>query len=169
MIRLEDLNHCEASQFVAGLGAIFEHSPWVAQAVAGARPFGNVAALHAAMCASVDAADDAAQMALIRGHPELASKAAIAGELTAESTREQRGAGLKSCTPQQFESLQRLNREYGERFGFPFIVAVKGHTPATIIAALEARLGNARDVERRTALAQIGRIGAIPAGGAGRG
>ena len=158
MIRLADLNRCDASQFIAGLGAIYEHSPWVAQAAAGARPFSSVAALHSAMCAAVDAADDTVQMALIRGHPELASKAAIAGELTAESSREQRGAGLKSCTPQQYESLQRLNREYGERFGFPFIIAVKGHTPGSIIAALEARMGNAPDAERRTALEQIGRI-----------
>ncbi|HXC59915.1 MAG TPA: 2-oxo-4-hydroxy-4-carboxy-5-ureidoimidazoline decarboxylase [Steroidobacteraceae bacterium] len=158
MIRLEELNGMDAAGFTAALGGIFEHSPWVASAVADQRPFASVVALHAALCAAVDAAGDAAQTTLIRAHPELASKAAIAGELTAESSREQRGAGLKSCTPQQYERLQTLNREYAAHFGFPFIIAVKGHTPETIIDSMISRLGNALEDEKRMALRQIGRI-----------
>lgn len=158
MIRLDELNSMDATHFTAALGGIFEHSPWVPRAAAAARPFASVAALHAALCAAVDAAGDAAQMVLIRAHPELASKAAIAGELTAESSREQRGAGLKSCTPHQYEQLQTLNREYGAHFGFPFIIAVKGHTPDTIIDSMTSRLGNELEDEKRMALRQIGRI-----------
>src|SRR6185369_7463543 len=158
MIRLEELNGMDAAGFTAALGGIFEHSPWVASAVADQRPFASVVALHAALCAAVDAVGDAAQTTLIRAHPELASKAAIAGELTAESSREQRGAGLKSCTPQQYERLQTLNREYAAHFGFPFIIAVKGHTPETIIDSMISRLGNALEDEKRMALRQIGRI-----------
>lgn len=158
MIRLDELNRIPRSDFVAALGEIFEHSPWVPEDAAAQRPFASIAALHAAMVAVVEAAGEDAQIALVRAHPELAGHAAVRRELTAASAREQDGAGLSACTPQQFERLTALNRAYGERFGHPFIIAVKGHTPDTVIAAMQARLGNSPGEERRTALQQVYRI-----------
>ncbi len=158
MITLTELNALSVTQFVTTLGGIFEHSPWVAEGAATTRPFADVATLHRAMSAVVDAAGNAAQLQLIRAHPELASRAAMAGDLTESSNREQGGAGLKSLTPAQFEQLMQLNRDYGARFGFPFILAVKGHDPDSIIATLGARLAHSPEQEQRTALEQIDRI-----------
>jgi allantoate deiminase/N-carbamoyl-L-amino-acid hydrolase len=158
LIALQTLNELPRAQFIATLGAVFEHSPWVAERVEGLRPFAGVRALHAAMSAAVSEAGVAAQLALIRAHPELAGRAAVRGELTLESTREQRGAGLSACTPAQYARLQSLNDDYRERFGFPFILAVKGHTPDSVIAELARRVGHAPDDERRVALEQISRI-----------
>jgi allantoate deiminase/N-carbamoyl-L-amino-acid hydrolase len=158
MISLQQLNQLPATDFVQTLAGIFEHSPWVAEAVLPARPFADVATLYRQLCDAVDAAGDTVQMRLIRAHPELASKAAIAGELTAASNREQRGAGLQACTPEQFKRLQSLNNLYGQRFGFPFIIAVKGHTPDSIIAAMAQRVTNKPQTEQRQALQQIYRI-----------
>jgi OHCU decarboxylase len=160
-LSLATINTLPADAFVAALGGVFEHSPWVAAAVAGQRPFASVEALHAAMCAAVAAADADAQLALIRAHPELAGRAAIAGELTAHSRSEQRGAGLDQCSPAEYAELQALNAAYRERFGFPFVIAVRGLDRIAIIAALRARLGNDAEAERREALAQIGRIAAF--------
>ena len=158
MITLEQLNAASPAQFVAALDGIFEHSPWVAERSATTRPFASSAHLLAAMHAAMFAATSDEQLALIRAHPELAGKAAIRRELTAESTREQAGAGLDACTPAEFERLHALNTAYREKFSFPFIIAVKGHTPASIIRAMENRLGNEAAVEQHTALEQIGRI-----------
>jgi allantoate deiminase/N-carbamoyl-L-amino-acid hydrolase len=158
MIALGELNALPTDAFVAQLGAIFEHSPWVAARVAGKRPFADLRALHAAMSAAVLAADEATQLTLIRAHPELAGRAAIRGELTTESRREQKGAGLSACTPEQFTLLQSLNGDYGKRFGFPFILAVKGHTPDSVIAQLETRVAHSPADERQVALEQICRI-----------
>lgn len=118
---LEQLNAMSTDAFVAALSGIFEHSPWVAEAAAAARPFGSIDALHGTMKDAVEAAGDARQLALINAHPELAGKAAVRGELTAESTREQSGAGLDRCTQAEFDRLQQLNRAYREKFGFLFI------------------------------------------------
>lgn len=155
---LEQLNTMPRDAFEAALSGIFEHSAWVARKAADARPFSSIDALHAAMCGIVANADPARQLALIEAHPELAGKAAVRGELTAESTREQSGAGLAQCTQEEFDKLQRLNRAYRETFGFPFILAVRGYDRAGIIANFEARLNNARDEELRTSLEQIYRI-----------
>jgi OHCU decarboxylase len=157
-LTLASLNAMDASDFVEALAGVFEHSPWVAAAVTGDRPFADRATLHRAMCDAMACAGEDAQLALIRSHPELAGRAAIAGELTEHSAREQQGAGLDRCTPDEYKSLQALNTAYRERFGFPFIVAVRGHTRQSIIAALRERLANDPDEERREALAQIGRI-----------
>ena len=158
MIALDALNALARDAFIAQLGAIFEHSPWVPACVADHRPFRDIRALHAAMCAAVHAADPAQQLALIRAHPELAGRAAIRGELTADSTREQQGAGLSACSREQFTRLQALNAEYGQRFGFPFILAVKGHTPDTVIAQLADRVRHTLAEETRVAIEQICRI-----------
>ena len=158
MIALDTLNGFGRVEFVAALGGIFEHSPWVAEAAFAQRPFPSVDALHRAMCGAVAAAGESAQLALIRAHPQLAGRAAIRGELTDASRREQGGAGLDQCSPEEFAQLHALNEAYERRFGFPFILAVRGQTRATILANMAARLDNARDVEQAEALHQIARI-----------
>ena len=155
---LNELNESDSARFIAALADIFEHSPWVAEGVVALRPFASVDDLHAAMCAALAAAGADAQMRLIRAHPQLAGKAAVRGELTAASTSEQRGAGLDQCTPEEFAEITRLNAEYEQRYQFPFIVAVKGHTRTSIIADMRARLSRPRDVEIAEALRQIERI-----------
>lgn len=155
---LAQLNAMAREAFVATLGGIFEHSAWVAEQAAGARPFENIEALHRAMTEAVERAGAARQRALIDAHPDLAGKAAVSGELTAESTREQSGAGLTQCTPEEFDKLQSLNRIYRAKFGFPFILAVRGYDRAGIIANFEARLSNSVDEEQRASLGQIYRI-----------
>jgi N-carbamoyl-L-amino-acid hydrolase len=158
MIELAELNAAAPEKFVAALDGIFEHSPWIAQRAAARRPFASRLDLLDAMCAVVDAATENEQLGLIRAHPELAGRAAIRNELSAASTREQQGAGLDACSPQEFARLQELNRTYNAKFGFPFILAVRGHDRASIIAAFESRLTNDADAEGRTALEQIARI-----------
>ena len=155
---LADLNAVPAAAFVQALGGIFEHSPWVAAAVADHRPFGSVDALHRAMVAAVAAAPPGRQLDLIRAHPDLAGKAARAGALTEPSTAEQAGAGLDRLTDAEFERFGTLNTAYMTRFGFPFIVAVKGLTKHDILAAFEARLPNDPETEKATALHQVARI-----------
>ncbi|HEX7684966.1 MAG TPA: 2-oxo-4-hydroxy-4-carboxy-5-ureidoimidazoline decarboxylase [Trinickia sp.] len=155
---LEHLNTMPRDAFATALSGIFEHSPWVAEQAADARPFASIEALYTAMCGIVERAGEARQLALIGAHPELAGKAAVRGELTAESTREQSGAGLAQCTQAQFDTLQRLNTAYREKFGFPFILAVRGYDRAGIIANFEARVNNSRDEELRASLEQIYRI-----------
>jgi 2-oxo-4-hydroxy-4-carboxy-5-ureidoimidazoline decarboxylase len=144
--------------FVARLEGIFEHSPWIAERTWSAGPFDSVDALHAAMCLVVDTADATEQLALICAHPELAGKEAEEGTLTTASTGEQRGAGLDQCSKAELERLRRLNKDYRARFGFPFVVAVKGLTRHQIMDRVEARLANDRDTEFRTCLNEIGKI-----------
>ena len=155
MIELQSLNRDSEEEFVSALAAIFEHSPWVAERAAPRRPFASGIALHRALCEAVMQAPEAQQLALIRAHPELAGRAAVRGELTASSTSEQRRAGLADCTPQELERLRSLNAAYMSRHGFPFVLAVRGHTPHSVIAAMERR--TSRDVreEIRVALLEI--------------
>ena len=155
MIELNTLNHASKRDFVAALAAIFEHSPWVAERVADLRPFASGIALHRALCDAVMQAPEAQQLALIRAHPQLAGRAAIRGDLTAASTSEQRGAGLPYCTPDQLERLNSLNAEYSSRFGFPFVLAVRGHTPQSVIAAMERRVTHEVRQEIAVALSEI--------------
>ena len=155
---LAQLNTMPAAAFVQALGGIYEHSPWFAEAAARKRPFDDVAALAAALRDAVDHAGTDAQLALVRAHPELAGKAAVRGELTAESTREQSGAGLDQCTPAEFERLHQLNADYNRKFGHPFILAVRGYDRHGIIAEFARRIDNAPDVELQTCISQIHRI-----------
>jgi 2-oxo-4-hydroxy-4-carboxy-5-ureidoimidazoline decarboxylase len=155
---LDQLNAMTQGDFTAALAHIFEHSPWVPQRCWAKRPFPSVEALHRAMCDTVTAAEADQQLALIRAHPQLSGKAAIGADLTASSRAEQHGAGLDSCTPEEFARLTGLNDAYQARFGFPFILAVRGHTRQSILDALEGRLGNSRDTEFAEALRQIERI-----------
>ncbi|KWF28173.1 OHCU decarboxylase [Burkholderia diffusa] len=155
---LEQLNTMTPSAFVAALSGIFEHSPWVAEAAAGRRPFASIDALHETMSHAVETSGEVRQLALINAHPELAGKAAVRGELTAESTREQSGAGLDQCTQEEFDKLLTLNRTYREKFGFPFILAVRGYDRHGIIANFESRVNHSRTEELRASLDQIYRI-----------
>ncbi|MCS6762806.1 MAG: 2-oxo-4-hydroxy-4-carboxy-5-ureidoimidazoline decarboxylase [Candidatus Protistobacter heckmanni] len=158
-LSIAELNAMSLADFVTTLDTIFEHSPWVVECAAEKRPFADIAALHAAMVAEIEAAGAEAQMKLILTHPELAGKAAVRGELTDESTREQKGAGLDQCSSEEFTRLQMLNGAYREKFGFPFILAVRGHTRASVIESFVRRLEHGRNEEIKACLEQIYRIG----------
>ena len=157
-MNLATLNALPKPAFTHTLGAIFEHSPWVAEGAYAAAPFANLESLHTAMVSVVDQASLDQQLALIRAHPDLAGKAALAGELTAESTSEQKGAGLDRLTADEFAKFHRLNDAYQAKFAFPFIIAVRGHDRHSILAAFETRLLNDAESERAEALRQIARI-----------
>ena len=151
----------DTAGFMAEFGGIYEHSPWVAKGMlAGGIGAEDRSVSHfaARMAAIVDAADDDAKLALLRAHPELAGKLAVAGELTADSTAEQAGAGLDRCTPAEFASFTELNDRYGARFGHPFIIAVRGLGRADILAAFESRVGNDPATEFATAIAEVHKI-----------
>ncbi|MCW5772013.1 MAG: 2-oxo-4-hydroxy-4-carboxy-5-ureidoimidazoline decarboxylase [Rhodospirillaceae bacterium] len=158
-IALERLNAASPAEFVAALGAIYEHSPWVAEGAAGLRPFASARALHDAMLRCVGAASDDAKLALVRAHPELAGKEATAGTLTAASSSEQRRLGLDRLDPAAFARLAELNRRYREKFGFPCIIALRLHPErAGVFAAFEQRLERRHAEELAAALDQIGEI-----------
>lgn len=156
---LAELNEASRDEFVAALGPVFEHSPWIAGEAWAARPFASVEDVFEAMTAAIAAADEDMKLALILAHPDLAGKAARAGTLTEHSTREQQGAGLDRLDDEEFDRFHRLNAAYRERFGFPFIVAVRLHTKDSILEAFERRLANDAPAEMEEALRNIGLIG----------
>lgn len=159
VITLDALNRVPVDEFTATLGAIFEHSPWVPRRAAAARPFASRLDLLDAMRAVVEAAPVEEQLGLIRAHPQLGARGRKRAELTEASSREQRRAGLDACTDEEFEQLLRLNAAYVNKFSFPFILAVRGHDPNSILASMGSRLNNSPESERHTALTQIGLIG----------
>jgi N-carbamoyl-L-amino-acid hydrolase len=161
VISLQELNSLRAPQFTAALSGVFERTSWVAERVAALRPFRSRFELHRVMCMAVEQAPPDEQLALIRAHPELAAKERRRGELTLESAREQQGAGLAAGTAEELAHLCQLNAAYTRRFGFPFILAVKGYDRAAVIAALERRVRNTVEHERAQALREIGRIAAF--------
>lgn len=160
-IPFASLSGLDRPSFVQALDGIFEHSPWVADAAWAAAPFGSRDELLAALVAAMRSAPHAQQLALIRAHPELAGRAAVRGELTDESRGEQRGAGLDACSPEEFERLQQLNAAYLAKFGFPFILAVRGYDRRGIIERFAARLAHSPEAEFDEALTQIARIAAL--------
>ena len=165
-ITLEQLNAASQAEFTALLDGTYEHSPWIAEAAWARRPFASLAALKLALVQVLREAGVEPQLALIRAHPELAGKAMVAKTLTAESTNEQGKAGLTDCTPEEFAKIQQLNADYNARFGFPFILAVRGPRglglpKAEIIATFERRLHNHPDFERAECLRNIHRIAEI--------
>lgn len=157
-IAIDRVNDLSKDEFVARFGSLYEHSPWVAEEAYGARPFGSLDGLHGAMVRAVDAAPEERRLELIRAHPDLAGKAAMTGDLTPESTREQTSAGLDRLTPEEFEAFTNTNREYRERFAFPLIFAVREHTKESIMKSAEARLENPLTEEIETALGEISKI-----------
>ncbi len=158
---LDQLNCMAPAEFVRALGGIFEHSPWVAEAIVGQRPFASLAALHEAMTKTVRAVDDAQKLAFLRRHPELAGRAAQAGSMTPDSTREQDSAGLNRLGAEEFERFGALNRAYNDKFGFPFIICVRRHSKDSIFRQFERRLQNSIATELEAALAEIFRITAL--------
>ena len=158
---LDQLNAMPPAEFTAALADIYEHSPWVAEAAAGKRPFATLAALHEAMVAAVKAAPAEARMKLVTAHPDLAGKAARAGALTADSTSEQMSVGLDRLTETEFARFHKLNDTYKAKFGIPFIVCVRRHTKDSILAEFERRLAHGGAAETDTALDEIYRIGAL--------
>ncbi|MBC7995652.1 MAG: 2-oxo-4-hydroxy-4-carboxy-5-ureidoimidazoline decarboxylase [Rhizobacter sp.] len=166
MITLDQLNAATLTEASQMLDGVYEHSPWIAEAALAQRPFKSLAHLKHTMADTVRQADRAAQLALIRAHPQLAGKLAEQGQLTAESTHEQATAGLKACSPEELAALRRLNAEYLAKFGWPFIVAVRGPrgtglTRPEIISTFARRLENHADFELAECLRNIHRIAEI--------
>lgn len=162
-LTIEQLNAADAAEAARLLDGLYEHSPWIAQAALAQRPFRSLGHLKHAMAEVLRAAPVERQLTLIRAHPELAGKAMVANTLTAESTNEQSKAGLTHCTAEEFARLQQLNADYNARFGFPFILAVRGPRGTglarqQIIETFARRLGNPVDFERAEALRNIHRI-----------
>ena len=165
-LNLDHLNTASRADFTRLLDGIYEHSPWIAERAWDARPFATLEALKQALVAALRASTREEQLGLIRAHPELAGKAMVARTLTAESTNEQGKAGLTHCTPEEFARIQQLNAGYNEKFGFPFILAVRGPRGVglgkrQIIAAFERRLQHHPDFEFAEALRNIHRIAEI--------
>lgn len=154
-----EVDRLSRQDFVDALGSIFEHSPWVAEGVVDQRPFGTIAALHAAMVAIVMAAGPERQLVLLQAHPELAGKLARAGGLTTASAGEQASAGLDRLDAAEIARFDRANETYRARFGFPFIIAVKAQRDRhAILAAIETRAAHDRATELATALAEVAKI-----------
>lgn len=155
---LDAVNGLAVPEFVACFGDVAEHSPWVAERAAGARPFAGREAMITAFADVIEAASVAERLALVRAHPDLAGKAARAGDMADESKKEQAGAGLSALTDADFARFTHLNAAYREKFGFPFILAVKGATKDVIFDAFETRLQYEPPSEFAEAIRQIARI-----------
>lgn len=151
---MDTVDRLDHDAFMARFGGVFEQSPWVAERAWASRPFGSLDALHHAMVDAVERAPREVQLALIRAHPDLAANVS----LTPESEREQSAAGLDALSPEQFERITWLTTAYRARFGFPFIVCAREHTPDTIIAAAQLRTESGPEEEERAALSEIAKI-----------
>ena len=154
-LTLDALNRMQAADFAAAIGDTFELAPWVAESAAARRPYPTVTALHEAMMGAVRAAPRERQVAFLRGHPDLAGKAARAGAVTDESRREQASVGLDSLSEEEFARFHRLNDAYAAKFGFPFIVCVRRHTRDSILAQFERRLSHDSASEFAAALQEV--------------
>jgi 2-oxo-4-hydroxy-4-carboxy-5-ureidoimidazoline decarboxylase len=160
-VSLQSLNAADKAKFVAALGDIYEHAPWVAEAACDRRPFPTLAALHEAMSAAVRTASANQRLALIKGHPDLAGKAARAGTMTTDSKAEQSSAGLDRLSEAELKEFHRLNNAYRDKFGMPFIVCVLRHGKDSILREFARRLQNHAAAETKAALGEILRIGAL--------
>ena len=156
-----ELGALDRDEFVRRLGGVAEGSPWVAEEAWASRPFADVHALAGAFGRAIEDAPAGRQLALLRAHPDLAGRAALAGDLTRDSRDEQASAGLDRLTPGELEAFTRMNSAYRSRFGFPFVVCVREHTRESILASFAERLGNDADSERRTAIREVVKIVAL--------
>jgi 2-oxo-4-hydroxy-4-carboxy-5-ureidoimidazoline decarboxylase len=154
-VTLEQLNRIDRAGFVRALGAIYEHSPWVAERAFDRRPYASLADLVAALAGAVAGASDEEKIALVQSHPDLAGRAARAGQLTAASRAEQGALGLDRLSDEEFTRFQALNESYAKKFGFPFVICVRRRTRDAILDAFERRLKNDPATELRTALNEI--------------
>jgi 2-oxo-4-hydroxy-4-carboxy-5-ureidoimidazoline decarboxylase len=155
---LAELNACEEGEFVAVLGPLFEHSPWVAGETFGSRPFATPQALHAALCDTMRRAPASRQLGLVRAHPDLAGRMAGAGEVTASSAREQRAAGLDRLGEAEAAEIGSLNARYRARFGFPFVICARLSDKDRILSAMRERVSSDPAAELSTALSEIAKI-----------
>jgi 2-oxo-4-hydroxy-4-carboxy-5-ureidoimidazoline decarboxylase len=157
-VTLDDLNSAAPAAFVAALAGVCERRPDLVGAVVLKRPFASLGALHAAIMAAVAALPEGEKLAFLRAHPDLAGRAARAGSVTRDSASEQVSAGLDRLSDEEYARFDGLNRAYREKFGFPFIIAVRRQTKDTILGAFEARLEHDRDVEIDAAIVEVGHI-----------
>jgi len=157
-LTIDSLNALDREGFVAALGFVFEGPPWIVERAWADRPFRDVVQLHERLCAVMDEAPLERQVVLIQAHPDLVGRAARAGALTPESTGEQAAAGLDRLSPEEIELFTRLNGAYHDAFGFPFVICVRENKKEGILAGFDARLGNGRDEEIRTALGEVAKI-----------
>ena len=157
-IEINQINECSNDDFMAMLGSIYEHSPWVAQQVSNQRPFADLKTLHETMKTAVSQASKEEKLALLRAHPELAGKEAETGQLTEDSEKEQGRAGLNLCSPEELAIIRDCNQRYQQQFGFPFIIAVSGLNRQQIIEAMQQRLNHSSEQEFDTALAEVDKI-----------
>jgi 2-oxo-4-hydroxy-4-carboxy-5-ureidoimidazoline decarboxylase len=160
-LTLQGLNAMDCDAFVAAIGHVFEHSPWIAAETWQRRPFRDVAHLHRELCVTLRNAGVERQLGLIRAHPDLAGRLARQRALTAESTREQASAGLDQLDEAEVERIQKLNSAYRARFNFPFIICARLNAKEAILAAMEARVTSPANVEFHTALTEIEKIAAL--------
>jgi len=155
---LPQLNSLSRDEFVRIVGPVFEHSPWIAEATWGRRPFASVEQLHQALTEAVRSAGEEKQLALMCAHPDLVGKLALAGQLTKESTNEQASAGLGNLTAEEIALFQTNNAAYKAKFGFPFVICARLNRKEAILNGFKTRLENSREQEIHTALKEIGKI-----------
>ena len=154
MPKLADLNSMDRVEFVRAVGPVFEHSPWVAARTEAQRPFLSREALHSALVGTIRSASDAEKISLIRAHPDLIGN----DELTTASKMEQAGAGLQDATAEEAKQFREFNRQYRERFGFPFVICARLNKKEAIAGAFPVRLRNSREQEIEIALEEISKI-----------
>lgn len=157
-MKLDDLNRASEAQFMTLIGGPLEGETWLAERVAASRPFPDVGALYAAFESVVGAATEAEKIALIASHPDLAGKAAIAGEVSEQSKREQAAAGLDRLTPEQYDLFHARNSAYKAKFGFPFVICARENTVDSILAAFVTRTDQTRAQEIKTGVAEVLKI-----------
>jgi 2-oxo-4-hydroxy-4-carboxy-5-ureidoimidazoline decarboxylase len=160
-LSLSALNALDRERFVAALATLFEGPPWIVEELWARRPFASVPELYAAAYANMWAAPEWQQLELLRAHPDLVGRAALAGTLSRPSTAEQSAAGLDRLTADEINVFTRSNAAYRERFGFPFIVCARENTKGTILDGFAARLPNTREHEIATALGEVAKIAAL--------
>jgi OHCU decarboxylase len=155
---IAEINDFRSEDFVRAIGPVFEHSPWIAESTWPKRPFASLEELHHAACATVTEAREEKQLALIRAHPDLVGRAALAGTLTPSSTAEQASAGLDKLTPEEIAAFQRLNEEYKDQFRFPFVICARLNKKEAILEGFRKRLKHSREEEIKSALEEIFKI-----------
>lgn len=154
MLTIEQLNKTTEHEFMEFLGGIFEHSPWVAEQALNAKPFSSLEHLYEKMVSVVEQSIEEQKLILIKEHPNLGERI----EMSPDSVNEQAGAGLKNLTPEEYDRFSTLNQQYMDKFGFPFILAVKGKNKHQIYEAMEQRAQNQREIEFETAMKEIYKI-----------
>jgi OHCU decarboxylase len=155
---LTQINSLSRDDFVCVIGPVFEDSPWIADAAWSKRPFKSIDGLHGALCKTVQTSTEAKRIDLIRAHPDLVGRAALAGTLTSASTSEQASAGLDKLSADEIVLFQKFNQSYREKFGFPFVICARLNKKEAILKGFQVRLEHSRKEEIKTALAEIEKI-----------